>query len=259
MRKGALPDLSGNTNNPNFDDCVASGNNTAVLGDDHVWDIDAGRFNDNETDDFSYGFPDNLAMSAPNEGLPGGAIGANDQWDIYTYFEKNYWTAGSIPRPGTTEYDNVSPGQPHPKNVLSSNTGRLPSRYDVYLAELENGWYNIGRAEGDPSVAGMTGEIGSPACGASMNPQRTPDTSPTADDRRLIVGALIDCKSQSGEGGGINNYVVNSYVAMFLTRPVYSYAPSVDPTIDIEIVDVTGSGSNGTLDTFIRNESILVR
>jgi hypothetical protein len=245
VRKGALPDIRPNGS---VNDCVSTGANSAVMGDDHVFDIGNATFNNNGTDDYAYGLPDNLTMSLPNQGLPGGAIGTTADWDITTYFEKNYGPLSSTP----------SSTDPHPDNVVSSVTGLMPSRYDVYLAELANGWYNLPRAPGDPANPGL-GESGSSRCGSSMNPQRTPDTSPTALDRRLIVGAMIDCKSQSGEGGGINTYVVNSYVSMFLTRPVYSYSPSVDPTIDIEIVDVTGSGSNGTLETFIRNEAILVR
>lgn len=32
-----------------------------------------------------------------------------------------------------------------------------------------------------------------------------------------------------------------------------------DKTIDIEIIDITGSGGKGTLDEFVRQESLLVR
>jgi hypothetical protein len=78
-------------------------------------------------------------------------------------------------------------------------------------------------------------------------------------DRRIIIGAVIDCVQQESEGGGTNSYTVNSYVSMFLTRPVFPYRSGGDLTIDVEIVDVTGPGGNGTLDEFIRAEAILVR
>jgi hypothetical protein len=34
---------------------------------------------------------------------------------------------------------------------------------------------------------------------------------------------------------------------------------SDDSTIDVEIIDITGFGGNGTLDLFVRDEAILVR
>jgi hypothetical protein len=44
-----------------------------------------------------------------------------------------------------------------------------------------------------------------------------------------------------------------------MTRPMISYYSGYDATIDIEVVDITGFGGNGTLDEFIRAEAILVR
>lgn len=260
VRKGAVPAVSSGASPSITNECVGTGGgpNAVVLADDHIFDVDNGIFNLDTGDDVknAYGLPDNVSMLAVNEGVPGAAIGTNDVWDIDEYFERNYWAPAAMPTNAPTT------SVPHPDNVLSSFSGRQPSRYDVYRAEIEQGWASI-HAHGDPSIAANVGEAGTPNCGASMSPARTPDPTfgvpSPADDRRVIVGAIIDCGSQSVEGGGINNYVVNSYTAMFMARPMHSYNPSADMTIDVEIIDITGSGGGGTLETFIRNEAILVR
>ena len=72
------------------------------------------------------------------------------------------------------------------------------------------------------------------------------------------MAAIIDCGTV-GDGGGVNEYPVKAFASIFLTRPMESPAPGVDSTIDVEIIDITGFGGNGTLETFIRAEAILVR
>ena len=57
----------------------------------------------------------------------------------------------------------------------------------------------------------------------------------------------------------MNTYPVNSFLSVFMTRPMEQNSGGGDGTIDIEIIDVTGSAGNGTLDDFIRTEAVLIR
>lgn len=252
VRKGAIPKTQGASEDHCVKTVAPNGNAPHVsLGDDHVYDIETGVWNYNGVDDNAFGFPDNNTMSTPERGGLGASIGGSSAWDIDRYFQVNYGADASVSPATATE--------PHPDNVTSAFSGLTPSRYDVYRTEIENNWHLLQApggtdANGDP----VLGEYGSAECGASLNPPRTALPSPNPD-RRIIMGAVIDCGEQNSEGGGTNSYAVNSYVSMFMTRPVFPYRSGGDLTIDVEIVDVTGPGGNGTLDEFIRAEAILVR
>ncbi|SEG62651.1 Putative Flp pilus-assembly TadE/G-like [Thalassococcus halodurans] len=259
VRKGAIPKAPGNGNgNGAIDHCVKTvaptGNAPHVsLGDDHVYDIATGTWNYNGEDDFAYGFPDNTTMSTPVRGGLGASIGGSSDWDINRYFQVNYGA--------DTSEESPPAGTAHPRNVTTSFPGLTPSRYDVYRAEIENNWHLL-QAPGGTDADGnpVLGEYGSAQCGEEMGRTALPTTGENPNpDRRIIMGAVIDCGEQESEGGGTNSYTVNSYVSMFLTRPVFPYRSGGDLTIDVEIVDVTGPGGNGTLDEFIRAEAILVR
>jgi hypothetical protein len=245
VRKGAIPYVG--PGNSGVDYCVdqGAGGPKAKLSDDHVYDITEGRFDYNSNDDFAYGLPDNDTMVAMNNGASGAMIGSSSAWNIDRYFQVNYGVTPGSDAPDTTS--------PHPDNVTSSRTGLPPSRYDVYLAEISNNWHLI-PSVGNPSGVG---ESGGNQCGQDMSPVRSPQ--PAEPDRRVLVAAIIDCKSQSATGGGSNTYVVNSYASLFMTRPMYRYNPGVDSTIDVEMIDVTGDGGTGTLEHFVRDEAILVR
>jgi hypothetical protein len=54
---------------------------------------------------------------------------------------------------------------------------------------------------------------------------------------------------------------VNSFASIFLVNPMQQGGASEDDVgvIDVEVVDITGAGGEGTLDTFVRDEAILVR
>lgn len=254
VRMGKIVGYTGNGNNPNIEECVGGGNG-AEFGDDHIMDMSTGLFNNNGENDYVFGFPDNTSMISANNSSLGASIGSSSAWDITTYFDRNYPTPSSPPLAG----------EPAPSNVSSTFAGHTPSRYDVYRAEIANGWHQLrgptipGDDTVNPSIPDLPGESGEPLCGASMNPPRPPQSTAAnpALDRRLIIGAIIDCGSQPANGQ--TTYNVNSYASMFITRPMISYYPGYDRTIDVEVVDITGHGGNGTLDEFIRAEAILVR
>jgi len=274
VRMGKIVGLQGR----NANECVGGGNG-ASFGDDHIMDVATGLFNNNGENDFAYGFPDNFEMIPANGGeisnadgtttvitnSLGAAIGSDSDWNIETYFERNYEAV--IEYDGEGNWRQADEGVPHPSNVPTAFSGLMPSRYDVHLAEIANGWNNL-RAPiivGDPTVrpreADRPGESGLPQCGAEFSPPRAPiETGGNpASERRLIVGAIVDCGSQDGSTNGQSTLTVNSYGSFFMTRPMISYYSAYDVTIDIEVVDITGFGGNGTLDEFIRAEAILVR
>lgn len=233
VRKGIRPDVNGAGT---IDDCVAPNPASGNVGDDNINDLASG-FNANGVDDEVYGLPDNETMSAPGTLVAGAAIGSGD-WPIETYWLENHGSS-------TVPVDIP--------NSFEDKGAALPSRYDVYKYELDNGLVGD-RHPGDGTDAS---ESGLPLCAASKTAKGiVPIAEP---DRRLMVAAIIDCKSQEDEGGGTNTYRVNSFAQIFMVRPMVSTAPSADPTIDVEIVDITGYGGNGTLEEFVRVEVELVR
>lgn len=256
VRMGKRVGYTGNQNNLQIEECVGVGNG-ATFGDDHIMDMSTGLFNNNGTNDHVFGFPDNTSMVPANQSNLGASIGTSGDWDIDTYFARNYPTPSSPPLPS----------EPAPSNVESAFSNQTPSRYDVYRAEIENGWTSIrgpnipAQGSGSTATPELPGESGAPLCGDSMSPKRLP-TSSIEDpklDRRLIVGAVVDCNSQSAPISGKTTLQVNSYAAMFMSRPMVQYYSGYDQTIDIEIVDISGFGGNGLLDEFIRAEAVLVR
>lgn len=213
-----------------------------------------------ETSGTYLGFPDNDTMLSSTQGIPGAVIGATDDWAYENYLIATY---------GATNANLIMNG---PDSLVPSFAGRDPSRYDIYRYEIEDP-QNLNLAGYGGSGGNALSEVGNPICGASQNPD--PIVPIPDPDPRLTYAAIIDCDSPASQaqGGGVNDYIVNAYAEIFLTRPMEGNSgPSTnvtdvggntvqfgDGTIDVEIVDVTGSGSNGVLETFIREESILVR
>ncbi|MCA0043917.1 TadE/TadG family type IV pilus assembly protein [Celeribacter litoreus] len=256
VRKGIKPKVNG----ANIDDCVRPNPSTAspngTPGDDHINDLIAG-WDANGTDDLVYGLPDNDTMSAPGTLVSGAAIGTGD-WPIEEYLIENF----DLGVDAAAEADAAAALKASIPNAFSGAPTTLgashASRYEVYRWELDAGVVDVAdRHPGDSATGGDESESGAPLCGLEDKPKAI---NPIAEpDRRLMVAAIIDCGEQAAEGGGTNTYEVNSYASIFLVRPMTESAPGVDATIDVEIVDITGYGGNGTLDNFIRKEAILVR
>ena len=241
VRKGIRPDVTVHGSNVRINDCVGQGS-SGTPGDDHLNDVAAG-WDANATDDYVYGLSDNGDMAAPNGGIPGASIGTGN-WPIEDYLAENYGTAA----PPLSSIPNSFPAS-------SSSVGaHVPSRYDVYRYEISSGLYAM-RHPGEMEGGSASGESGAAMCGPEKAHPIAPIVSP---DRRVTVAAIIDCGTV-GDGGGVNEYLVNAFASIFLTRPMERTAPSVDSTIDVEIIDITGFGGNGTLENFVRAEAILVR
>lgn len=260
VRKGIYPDRNG----PNIQDCVAQGggiDSGAKIGDDHVWDPTSG-FDADGIYDFAYGLPDNNTMYPPNtdgtasmnSGIAGAYVGVG-AWDVQSYLDRNYG-ANSV---NSATIPNSFPGD---ANTYSGPGFVGQSRYDVYQWEQSNpsayGFQD--RAAGDPSVTNpaINGESGNALCAPGAVEPWDPNNAAGLPDPRVLIVAVVDCGTNSNQNGRAE-FPVNSYASVFMTRPMISYGPSVDMTIDVEFIDITGFGGNGTLDDFVRDESVLVR
>jgi hypothetical protein len=235
VRRGFIVDRSGNVNRNAWCQAVPTTNST--------WTT---RFPDNGPVNGIFG-----QMAAVPES--GATIGSGP-WDLRTYWSVNH-SGAALPTDIPNSFPNAQfPGAPG------------PSRYDVYRYEIENG-RSGDLSTGDGSRAG-TRESGLPQCSNSA-------TNPARDaDRRLLFAAIINCNAErlAGRIAGRDQLRVNSFASIFLVSPMLQRVPRPDDdpnetinvaedagVIDIEIVDITGAGGNGTLDTFVRNEAILVR
>jgi len=194
-------------------------------------------------------FPDNDLM--PEVPTSGAAIGSG-RWNIDGYWSVNH-SGASLPDITSSFPTVATPGAP------------VPSRYDVYRYEIENG-RSADLSTGD-GVRPGTRESGVREC--SNVPLTSISTAPE-DDRRVVFAAIIDCLAE--DAAGRSELRVNSFASIFLVSPMLQRVPRPDDdpgetidvaedagVIDVEIIDITGAGGNGTLDTFVRDEAILVR
>lgn len=166
---------------------------------------------------------------AGNCTMMGGRMGAGD-WNF-----ARYWAAN------------------HPLRVvpaaLSGTGANLPTRYEVYRYELDPDGNPLTNDSivGDASVGG---EKGTPPAGAG-----TPISIP---DRRLLYGAVLDCKALQASGlkftGRLTGIPVRRFASFFITEPIHD-----GKDIFVELVDITGKGGNGTLDNYLRDEAQLYR
>jgi len=131
-------------------------------------------------------------------------------WDFETYWSRTH----TAPRPNGW-----------------SNTNR-PSRYEVYRYEIDNNLVSTATADGTPS------ESGAPMCYSG-------DASALSDapDRRVFVGAIINCQAAAeagqltGSSGG--TIPVEAYAKFFLTEPM----DKNDGTIWAEMIQVVEPGT----------------
>lgn len=257
VRKGYFPDEIGSTGNYDYCDITA--------GDDH--------FNpptgDDGVDNGVYGFEDNAIMLPPPEGLPGAFIGSGD-WGLQNYIEENYLdTNGGVLT--SSEVATVIANIPSSFPTLPPGSLGVPgpSRYDTYLYEQTAGSDPRGGSGMLIDLASQAHELGRAQCRAgSSHPDMTPIPSDPVNgiDRRVVYAAIVDCTCYAKgdcpenevQGGGVNDYHVNSYASIFMTRPMRQNG-TVDSTIDVEIIDITGWGGNGSLEAVFREEALLVR
>jgi hypothetical protein len=147
----------------------------------------------------------------------GGRVG-DGNWDFETYWSYVH-----------------GPSTPKPNGWSNSN---LPSRYEVYRYELENGLYKNLTVRGIQGV-GAEKERGAPECTTQTLP--TPEEDPL--DRRLFYGAIMDCQALEEEyaisGGSAPPMPVTAFGVFFMTEPM----DKNDGTLWVELVDVVEPGT----------------
>jgi hypothetical protein len=152
-------------------------------------------------------------------------MGGGD-WDLTTYWAANH--GGSVPQ-----------------DLWDGNPANKPTRYAVY------------QYENDPKN-NLVGDLS--AGGESGTPQSGCLAPVTTVDRRLLYGAVLNCKALDDAGynlgGHDENLPVESFASFFLTEPI---KPDSNTDIYVELVDVTGREGQGTLQKFQRDEAQLYR
>jgi Putative Flp pilus-assembly TadE/G-like len=118
----------------------------------------------------------------------GGRMG-NGSWNFATYWQANHGGDGRPP-------PNVGGGP--------ADNSNLPSRYDVYRYEIDQGYV------GDRSPGG---ESGAPACYGGGVLYDVPD-------RRVLYSAIVNCQSLGMVGGAQSNVPVAAFGKLFLTLPL---------------------------------------
>ncbi|RUW25281.1 MULTISPECIES: pilus assembly protein TadG-related protein [unclassified Mesorhizobium] len=186
----------------------------------------------------------------------GNGGGNTNQCPNYNQLTFNATGNMGLPRDATTPYmsGRMGDGDWNLSSYWSTNFGGTsypsswdtskPTRYQVYQYEIANSLVG---------TASAGGEVGTPP--SSCQP-------PVASvDRRLLYGAILNCNALETAGNDLNgnstNLPVEAFASFFLTEPVPG--ANAGGSVFVELVDVTGRGGQGTLDSFLRDEAQLYR
>ena len=166
-----------------------------------------------------------------------GSVG-DGNWDFVGYWERTY---GARPKPV----------DPDTGVTWSNNNASRPSRYQVYRHEISEGLMST---PSGPGTVGAPGEVGTPQCYTGDKEALKTDIV----DRRVFVGAILDCKAYASEmnGNSGGKIPVTSYGKFFLTEPM-------DPndsrgTIWVEMLELVEPGTAAARN-IIRDSVQLVR
>lgn len=166
----------------------------------------------------------NVAPSTTNNGRlgrdsaftdAGGRLGSGN-WDYDGYWTANYGTMAK------------------PASLVGYSNANLPSRYDVYRAEI--GTIGTGGATDLVAHANANNERGSAMCYSGSTPTDTPD-------RRVLYVAIIDCQNLNVHGNTVAPLPVMAFGKFFVTEPI-SNPPDADAgTIFAELIGLSEPGS----------------
>lgn len=156
--------------------------------------------------------------------LASGRLG-NGIWDFDAYWENNYGAAVA-----------------KPTALATASNANLPSRYDVYRAEV--GTIGSGAATDLVAMQAATmpnpanrKEMGSPQCytggGVSDNP-----------DRRLLYVAIVNCSGLDLRGNSGGPFPAIAFGKFFITQPVANPPQPDAGIIFAELVDLVQPGVN---------------
>ena len=188
----------------------------------------------------------------------GGEISTDDSWNLDKYWDvahgghaSNPYTDPTYTPPAApaTVY-NFTPSYP----PTASGTPSTPSRRDVYQYEMENSTCVSGICTGMLADESPNGETGAPMCHSGYN------VDDYSGERREIFAAVVNCHDPEVEAvlkGAATDVPTEAFARMFMSKPVIT--DGADKSISLEVIDVTGEGGLGTLEEFLREESVLVR
>ncbi|RWM06571.1 MAG: hypothetical protein EOR72_31485 [Mesorhizobium sp.] len=199
----------------------------------------------------------NSSVYGPAANVRKGASATNaNQCPKYNQLTFNAAGDMGLPRDATTPYmgGRMGDGNWNLSSYWSTNFGGTsypsswdtskPTRYQVYRYEIANNL--VGHAS-------TGGEVGTPP--SSCQPPVT------SVDRRLLYGAILNCNALEAAGNDLNgnstNLPVEAFASFFLTEPVPG--ANAGGSVFVELVDITGRGGAGTLDSFLRDEAQLYR
>lgn len=190
----------------------------------------------------SMGHPRDICHARPTNECPGENPIGDGFWDRDAYFRTHYR------RPDGSFWSSAD----WQSNTGMSSTGarpRYPSRYDIYLWEIDNRGTTIDGVTvlGGPS---SNSAYGSPVCraGSGVVPNDF-----TADRRRLSV-AVINCRAHRVRGS-TTDVPVRRFMDVFLVQPSLNRDRTGKDEIYVEIIGLTKSGSAGeTAGTVIRRD-----
>jgi hypothetical protein len=145
--------------------------------------------------------PCHLTNTCADFPVASGSIG-DGNWDFDGYWTRTY---GARPKPV----------DPDTGLTWSNSDANRPSRYQVYRHELQE---NLMSTPTSGATSPAKGEVGTPMC--YTGDKEALKTDPI--DRRVFVGAILDCKAHSSEMSGSSGgkIPVTSYGKFFLTEPM---------------------------------------
>lgn len=171
------------------------------------------------------GPPRDDCFGSGNCTMMGGRMG-DGSWDL-----TNYWLVNHN-------------GAAVPADLWDGTAANKPTRYDVYLYEINNNL--VGDLSNAPGRESGTPQSG---CGTPI--------PVTQVDRRLLYGAILNCKALSATynlGGKDEDLPVEAFASFFLTEPIKN-----NTDIYAELVDITGRFGQGSMQKFQRDEVQLYR
>ena len=161
---------------------------------------------------------------------PGG-VAANDDPtipDFYQYWRFNHPTHSTIPTEADLGVDVNDDGD------LDDNVANdvPPSRYTVYRYELAQGWESDQNANANAAITYH--ERGTPQC--------NPSIATDSPDRRIIYGAIINCRANDLAGGKNTGIIALAFGKFFMTQPMKGQNAS-DTVLYTELIDIAHPGA----------------
>jgi Flp pilus assembly protein TadG len=145
--------------------------------------------------------PCHLTETCTDFPVASGSVG-DGNWDFEGYWTRTY---GAKPKPV----------DPDTGLTWSNAEASRPSRYQVYRYEIKENLMSTATSGG---TSPAKGEVGTPLC--YTGDKEALKTDPI--DRRVFVGAILDCKAYASEMNGSSGgkIPVTSYGKFFLTEPM---------------------------------------